>query len=848
MQPFHPKSLLVPVIAGIIGLILYLNFRIEVSPKSSVDIRISRSEAETKAKNILKQLGYSVEGLSIETSFNVNAPVQNFLVEKFGTGEAQRVIVADTVVTHRWQVYFYDAQASNTRMVHQYRVWLTQTGEMCGYNHIVQDTASGDKLSLDSAKAIAHQFLKNISIDNSGYYIKKSTTTNLAKRTDHTIIVAEKDSAFDAPLHSEENSGAQARTEITIRIQGSEVGYYSKEFVPPQDFVQKVNEGFSLYAILAIISYLIIFFLVVAVISLFLKKYHEGEVGVKTALVIAGFLFVLIAVTTIIGYESVGYGVQMGDTNRTFVKLMLFVITLFIVYGFLTAMTFAAWSVGESSARLRAETPFRKNKSLFQEYSGVQARQGWGIKLSGIDSLIQRKPFTANVAYSILWGYGTGFGLLGFLIALYYAISKYAGAAISSASLGGVPEAYSQSIYCVFMAIVGGIISEITLRLLIVSWMREKTKKVWLGVLVSSLIWTFTAIALWDIPFGYFRSLWQFVIFFIVGAVLCIIFLRYGILSSIIASSILASVGLMEPILFSSGETFLDEKILFGIFMFAPIVVSVVGLIRKEEFHFTADTMPTHIKRISERERMAKELEIARNVQMSLLPKENPHIAGFDIAGICIPAYEVGGDYYDFVNLGENKIGIAIGDVSGKGVPAAIYMTLTKGILQSHAEENVSPKIVLSKVNRLMYKTIEKNSFVSMFYAIIDLQTKTIRYSRAGHNPVILVGLREDKHEFLTPKGVALGLDDGGVFDSVLEEREYKLREGDLLVFYTDGFTEARNNKGEEFGESRLLQSVARAKEKFSEHIINTVVYEAKRFIGDAQQHDDMTMVVVKVG
>lgn len=812
MQPFHPKSLLLPMLAAIIGITLYLNLRTEISPKALVDIRISRSEAETKAKDFLKGLGYSVEGLSTETAFNINAPVQNFLVEKVGTDNARQIILSDTISSHRWVIYFYDAQNSTSRMAHQYRVWITQSGEISASNHIVQDTASGEKLSVDSASVIAKQFLKSFGVNFANYTLKKTTTTSHAKRTDHTFIWAERDSFFDA------------RKEITVRIQGGEVGYFSKEFVPPQDFVQKVSDSFSSYAILTIISYLIIFFLVIAVISLFLKKYHEGEVGVKTAIAIAGFLFAIVAVTNILGYESVGYGVQMGDTNRTFVKLLLLAISLFIIYGFLTAMTFAAWSVGESSAR-----------------------QGWGIKLSGIDSLIQRKFFTANVAYSILWGFGAGIGLFGAIALLYYLTAASTGLIVSNVSLGGVPESYSQFSYCLFMGFLGGAISEITFRLLIISWIREKAKKVWLGVIISSLMWTFTAASLWDMPFGYFQSNVQFGILFIIGIVQCIIFLRYGILSSIVSSSLVAAVGLMEPILFSTGETFFIEKILFGVFLAIPIIMSIVGVLRNEEFQFTVDTTPSHIKRITERERMAKELEIARNVQMSLLPKENPHIVGFDIAGICIPAYEVGGDYYDFVNLGKTKIGIAIGDVSGKGVPAAIYMTLTKGILQSHAEENVSPKVVLSKVNRLMYKTIEKNSFVSMFYAIIDLETKTIRYSRAGHNPVILVGLRQDKHEFLTPKGVALGLDDGDVFDAVLEEREYKLREGDLLVFYTDGFTEARNNNDEEFGESRLLQTVAMAKEKSSEQIINAVVHETKIFIGDVQQHDDMTMVVVKV-
>ncbi|MBI2428202.1 MAG: SpoIIE family protein phosphatase [Ignavibacteriales bacterium] len=547
--------------------------------------------------------------------------------------------------------------------------------------------------------------------------------------------------------------------------------------------------------------------------------------GIRTAVYIAAFLFSITAITTLIGYESIGFGVQMGDSNRTFVKLLLLVITLFIIYGFLTAMTFAAWSVGESSAR-----------------------QGWGEKLSGIDSLIQRKFFTLNVAYSIFWGYGIGFGLFGIIAVMYYVLLVATDSSILTISLGGVPEAYSQSIFTLVGATVGAIISEITFRLFIVSWMKEKFRSVWWGIILSSLLWSFTATSLWDVPFGLLQSGWQFVIFFLIGTALCITYLRYGILASIFSSSLVCAVGMFEPILFSTGNAFTIETILFGVGMVIPFAVAGIGLVRKEEFHFSVDTIPSHIKRISERERMAKELEIARSVQMSLLPKENPHVIGFDIAGICIPAFEVGGDYYDFVYLSDNKIGIAIGDVSGKGVPAAIYMTLTKGILQSHAEENVSPKVVLSKVNRLMYKTIERNSFVSMFYAIIDLTTKTIRYSRAGHNPVILVGLRNDKHEFLTPQGVALGLDDGGVFDAVLEEREYKLRSGDLLVFYTDGFTEARNDKGEEFGETRLLQSVADKKESSSEKIVDAVVYDAKKFIGDVQQHDDMTMVVVKVG
>ena len=198
---------------------------------------------------------------------------------------------------------------------------------------------------------------------------------------------------------------------------------------------------------------------------------------------------------------------------------------------------------------------------------------------------------------------------------------------------------------------------------------------------------------------------------------------------------------------------------------------------------------------------MAQELDIARTVQMSLLPKQNPLVEGYDIAGVCIPALEVGGDYYDFFHLGDNKIGIAIGDVSGKGVPAAIYMTLTKGILQTCASDSTSPKQVLNKLNKQIYNNIERSSFVSMFYAVLNMKTNTIRFARAGHNPAILVHRSTKSNTLLEPKGMAVGLEPGDKFDHFLEEHEIQLEKGDVLTFYTDGFTEASTKNGDEFGE-----------------------------------------------
>jgi len=248
-----------------------------------------------------------------------------------------------------------------------------------------------------------------------------------------------------------------------------------------------------------------------------------------------------------------------------------------------------------------------------------------------------------------------------------------------------------------------------------------------------------------------------------------------------------------------------------------------------------------------ERERMSRELEIARQVQMSLLPKDSPKISGFDIAGICIPAKEVGGDYYDFINLGNKKIGIAVGDVSGKGVPAAIYMTLTKGVIQSQAEERMSPKEVLTKINAFIYQSVDRKTFVSMFYTILDTDERKLICSRAGHNPAIFFRNGDNGHSLIQPSGIALGLDKGDIFSDVIREQEIKLQKGDLLIFHTDGFTEAMNENHDEYGEERLLNVIRKNKDKSSTALIDAVSREVHKFTQAHPQHDDMTMVSVKV-
>lgn len=253
-----------------------------------------------------------------------------------------------------------------------------------------------------------------------------------------------------------------------------------------------------------------------------------------------------------------------------------------------------------------------------------------------------------------------------------------------------------------------------------------------------------------------------------------------------------------------------------------------------------------HVQR--EKQRLDDELRIAREIQKSLLPVRPPAMAGLDIADLCEPAREVGGDYYDFFELGPRQLGVMIADVSGKGTSAALYMAELKGIMLALSRADRSPRTVLLEVNRLLGAHLDNRSFITMTYAVIDLDRQRVTMARAGHTPMMLVSASAS--QVVTPGGIALGLRLPGsdaLFERVLEERELPLATGDVVVLYTDGVTEAMDQGGELFSDEALLRTVAGNVELSAAGIRERVVREVGAFVGRAEAHDDMTMVILKV-
>jgi sigma-B regulation protein RsbU (phosphoserine phosphatase) len=793
-----------------LGAVAFVSVLDEVSPSASFDLRLSRGEIMERAEAYLQDLGYDPGAMQQDAWSSFDANTHIFLQLQLGLRGANAALRADSLPAHHWFVHWYDRSVARSQNRERFRLWMTPRGRVLGFEHVIRDSVSLPSLGHDEAQALAEIFLGRKGLDLSGFFLRTSSDHKQLNRVDYRFVWAKRDTAVDS--------------RIWVRVQGNEIGGFRREFEPAGTFQRIFTERNTFWTLMTTASFVSVFLLFFFIVILFLRKYHAGEVGTRTAFMVFLGFFLIGAVQTLNEFSRIGSGVGMGDINEYNVRLVTFVFSVAIVQLFLAVLVFAAWSVGESSSR-----------SL------------WPEKLRAADSFLSRKFFTVDVAEGILRGYLWGLILLGAYGLLLYGYLEAGLGSVFQRGLGGLPEAFIPPLQpLVYGAGIAGF-TEVVFRLFFVSYLREKTGRAWYGVLLAAVVWSFAGLVVWGIPYGSLAGYGTFGVLLVFGIVLGGLFLRYDLLTTFTANFVMVSLSAGIPLFVSTGADASTMLTTFLALLSLPLVVAVLGLLRGERFEFTPQTLPAHIQRISERVRMAKELEIARSVQMSLLPKLDPRVEGFDIAGVCVPAQEVGGDYFDFISLGGNRLGIAIGDVSGKGVPAAIYMTLTKGILQSHAEETVSPKRVLSKVNSLMYRTIERNSFVSMFYAILNVAERTITFARAGQCPLILTQEPGQPGSFLSPPGMALGLEMGKVFDSVLEEQSVSLSPGEVLVFYTDGFTEAMNEKGDEFGEERLVASVARHRDEPAGRLIQDICHEVSAFAGSRAQHDDMTMVVIKV-
>lgn len=248
----------------------------------------------------------------------------------------------------------------------------------------------------------------------------------------------------------------------------------------------------------------------------------------------------------------------------------------------------------------------------------------------------------------------------------------------------------------------------------------------------------------------------------------------------------------------------------------------------------------------NEKKRLDHDLQIARDIQRILLPDEAPKVNGFEIAGMNVPARQVSGDYFDYIKIDEERLGVAIADVSGKGVPASLIMAICRSVLRSQAIGNSSPADVLQKVNRQLYPDIKEDMFISMAYLVLDHARGDVTLARAGHDAPLLYQREKGTVTPLKPRGMVVGIDSGDVFDRLTQNFAVGLERDDCILLYTDGITEALDNEGNEFGLERTMESVRSSAKEGAQPIVTRLIDDLRNFVGSTPQNDDITLIAIR--
>lgn len=796
---------IVPVLAFVLFAVsLAIGFALfnDTNPLGGLRIGVGPDAIRERAQQEADRLGLDRTGLVPRIQMELKEEILAAAYARNGLAKGNEIL-RTRAAGYQWVVEWMETRESSSSgdreepssrgLESTMRMAFDLDGRMLGFHARIPDSIPLPSLSADSARLVADAFLAH-SLPRfgalTGIVLKEEKRVEIPRsgRTDYEYSWAGTDSLLGNSVT------------VTMRIAGSRVVALERT---DSATALSTEKGIWRYAEVGAVIFLVLIAATMVVVGV--RRIRVYEIGWRTG------IFVGILGAVLFGLDLY-FSMSPGLDIRA-------VVSLSIAPLFMGGFMLLSWAVAESVGR-----------------------EVWKEKFVSVDLITRGYLLDSRVATAVLVGcaagafsnvvWSAGIWLLEHVAALSFLPEATQIQRFASRPAPGLSLLAHQASSHIFILSA--------LMLFPLSIARRRFSSPWLLAAIGSLLVVFPEKPALD-PFvpGMFLA-------WLSMAVIAGVLVRADLVAAFVAL-VTAPALFSLPVFLRSGDPAVSLSgqmvlVVFGI----VIAVAWIGILTKDRVTDVESITPAFARLISERERLQQELRIARDVQMSLLPKSTPSIPGLDIAARCVPAQEVGGDYYDFVSLDEGRLGLVIGDVSGKGTEGAFYMTLTKGFLKAVVRESASPAIVLTQANELFCENVERGNFISMIYATFDARTSVVTFARAGHNPVILYRARSGSASFFQPRGIALGLEPGEVFATTIEEVSVPLEPGDALVLYTDGFGEAMNRKGEQFGEDRLQASIIRLSNRPSGEMLDGILSDVRSFVGRADQHDDMTMVIVR--
>ncbi len=802
-------------IFAMIGLFVFIFFYPRLFPEASLKIEIQRDEIVQIGTDLIEDLGYDLTSYQHSIRMEYDQDQLQYLNQMFRPSEANR-LMADSVSIYFWSLLWQIEEPPSTQFGRSpqeglpaeegrpgtFQMFIDLNGKPVAFESqpsvneqdLLEEIAGAEEIDYNEAERLFHKL--------SQLYEGKWNFETSQEITNRMGLIHQ----F---RWRRETDIANESVALEINMQGGHVQSFQRVSIIPESFIRNpIDDQWG--GITVIILFFILF---IPCMYYFIQRLRADLIDLKMGLVPG----IVVFVGFIISYLTERFVVSSQPIWQVILGSL-------IIAPFVGGGIWILSAVGESLTRemwpdkLLAIDSSRR--TLFSPILGVGLLRGMMLACTGLGLII----LLNNLGISVFHGY------------------YYLGNLADNSTLSFWTCAWP-SLYTISHSILGSLYIIITFCLFLMALLKKRFHhSIWI-FLVVFLLWSFVSFPITQLyPFALRMGIRA-----LVGLLFVIFFVRYDFIT--VATG---AIGL--PILYygvAALNTGIEFYTLHGL-----ILIGLMGIILLFAFLAYRSEVPSgkivpyvpdYLQRIYEKERIQRELEIARRVQLRFLPRSNPKIKGMDVAAFCLPAKEVGGDYYDFIEMGPKSLGVAIGDVSGKGISAAFYMTLTKGLLRSQARNLQSPRDILINMNELFYENADRGVFISMIYGVFDLTAKTLTFARAGHNPMISRRSGKGLVEEMNPPGIALGLERGVIFPRTIEEKTIGLEKNDVIFFYTDGLNEARNSIHEEFGEKRLMSIVEARSGLSAEGLLDKMQKEIHLFTADASQHDDMTAVVVKI-
>lgn len=795
---------IVLLVLALLGAALFLALFQRVTPAAKLQLELNRKEAETAARDYLKSLDYNVAGFEENVMLVLDDKQESFLQAQNATPEERRQIDRHHPVA-AWEVIYRHPETSE-----RFQLMLSPTGEVFHFEHILPTNVEGEMMPQAAARLLTREFLaQHKGIDWEDYETVDAQMIKQEARTDHNFIWENR-----AP------AAGGLKLRLKAIVLGDKIGGWMQQVQYPREFSEQFTQRFNTTNWFYGAGTVLLMLMAAISLVIFMLRFRAGEVGLRNALLLACFIFIctLFYFINVLPAQGITREGLLSDNRGFYVAATYINILLLTVI--VTVGVFLVWISGESLTR-----------------------EAWPEKLRAYDALFTGRFFFPEFGYAILRGTALACIHLGCWYALVRALIRQPGQwLVTSHHDEQIFSAFLPAGLPIFLGVYTAVLFTSYAPLFTLSFLNRRLKNTLVAAALTLLLFE----TVFSGAITIHERWWQAGIAVLVGVITYIFYWRYDLLTVSFGVGIATALPHAMTLLAQPDGGFRAAGWFVLSLLFAMLIFGYVAIARGKPISDRTIT-PRYVRYLTERERLKMELEIARKAQLRMLPQQIPQLPGLDIAAHSEPAKEVGGDYYDFVRLDENRLGVVIGDVSGKGMPAALYMTLTKGFLQARALPHASPREILCGMNRGFYQTADRNMFVSLFYLIFNPAQQTVMCARAGHNPIIIHKHASQYTKLLQPPGIALGLEKGEIFERIIQQETCDLEKGDTLVLYTDGLTEAMNHKREEFGEERLLDLIASNNRGSASDLLDLIRKEHRNFIGREDQFDDLTCVVVKI-